>query len=309
MKVILILLAYCFLIVGAEAQVRTADADMRGLRASDFPRIIQLAENVYAYEDLMGEIGTSFAFTTNSLFVVTSEGVLVADAQGSIEKTQRMIDVIATITDQPIRYVVICADHMDHVAGNSAFPESAIFIAHPNSKAEIERLSNRAPIPVPTETVSENRHIMLGDTEFQISFLGRAHTGGDLVVYLPQTDILFTGEIFFNRLYHSVGGNRSGRPIEWIQTLKRVEAINAGVVVPGHGFVDKPDVLSEELVNFRHSLENLVSESTRLHDAGIPSASASRNMNLGEFQYWYRAVNNLPDAIEQVYRELDGDLD
>ena len=46
---------------------------------------------------------------------------------------------------------------------------------------------------------------MLGDTEFQISFLGRAHTGGDLVVYLPQTDILFTGEIFFNRLYPSVG--------------------------------------------------------------------------------------------------------
>jgi cyclase len=309
LKIILFFFAYCLLILSAEAQVRTADADMRGLRASDFPRIIQLAENVYAYEDLMGEIGTSFAFTTNSLFVVTSDGVLVADGQGSVEKTQRMIDEIATITEQPIRYVVICADHIDHVAGNSAFPESTIFLAHPNSKAEIERLSSRALIPVPMETVSENHHIMLGDTEFQVQFLGRAHTGGDLIVYLPQTNILFTGEIFFNRLYPSVGGNRSGRPTEWIQTLKRVESMNANIVVPGHGFVDAPDVLAEELVNFRHALENLVSESTRLHDTGIPSERASRSINLGEYQYWYRAVNNLPDAIDQVYRELDGGLE
>ena len=220
-----------------------------------------------------------------------------------------MISEIRSITDQPIRYVIICADHMDHVAGNTAFPASTTFIAHPTSQAEIQLLNNRVSIPVPTETVTDSRRLMLGDTEIRIEFLGRAHTGGDLVVYLPQTDILFTGEIFFNRLYPSVGGNRSGRPIEWIETLKRIEAINASIVVPGHGFVDSPSVLAEELVNFRRALENLVAESTRLYEAGVPSNRATRNMNLGEFQYWYRAVNNLPDAVDQVYRELNGELD
>lgn len=85
------------MILGAEAQVRTADAVMRGLRASDFPRIIPLAENVHAYEDLKAEIGTSFAFTTNSLFVVTSNGVLVADTQGSIicKLTKEQIDFLS----------------------------------------------------------------------------------------------------------------------------------------------------------------------------------------------------------------------
>jgi glyoxylase-like metal-dependent hydrolase (beta-lactamase superfamily II) len=147
MKVILLLSSFFLFMDTAEAQVRTADADVRGLRESDFPRITQLAKNVYAYEDLNGETGTSFAFTTNSLFVVTRDGVLVADAQGSVEKTQRMIDEIAAITEQPIRYVVICADHMDHVAGNSAFPESVIFIAHPDSKDEIKGLSTRVLMP------------------------------------------------------------------------------------------------------------------------------------------------------------------
>ncbi|MEY4933456.1 MAG: hypothetical protein RLZZ403_1776 [Pseudomonadota bacterium] len=294
--------------------VRTADADVRGFRANDFPRITQLADNVYAYEDLMGELGTSFAFTTNSLIVVTTQGVLVADAQGSVAKTKRMVEEIGKLTTQPIKYVVICADHMDHIAGNSAFPAGVTFIAHPTSKAVIERAAVRlaqngsAPIPVPQETVADRRTLALGSTEVQILFLGRAHTGGDLQVYLPKQNLLFMSEVFFNRLYPSVGGSKSARPIEWIETIKRSEALDAAFVVPGHGFVDSPAVLKEELVAFRRSLENVVAESRRLHAAKVPVDAAPRSINLGEFQYWYRAVNNVPDAIAQVYLELDGKL-
>jgi glyoxylase-like metal-dependent hydrolase (beta-lactamase superfamily II) len=311
------LMVAALLLSGAVVQgqvVRTADADVRGFRASDFPRITQLADNVYAYEDLMGELGTSFAFTTNSLIVVTSQGVLVADAQGSVAKTKRMIDEIGKLTTQPIKYVVICADHMDHIAGNSAFPAGVTFIAHPTSKAVIERAAARlaqngsAPIPVPQETVADKRTITLGGMEMQILFLGRAHTGGDLQLYLPRERLLFMSEVFFNRLYPSVGGSKSARPIEWIETIKKSEALAAKIVVPGHGFVDSQAVLQEELVAFRLSLENLVSESRRLHDAKVPAEAASRSINLGEFQYWYRAVNNVPDAIAQVYMELDGKL-
>ncbi len=298
-----------------DAQViRTADADVRGFRENDFPRITQVADNVYAYEDLMGELGTSFAFTTNSLIVVTSQGVLVADAQGSVAKTKRMVEEIGKLTTQPIKFVVICADHMDHIAGNSAFPAGVTFIAHPASKAVIERAAARlaqngsAPIPVPQETVTDRRTLTLGGMEMQVLFLGRAHTGGDLQIYLPRQRLLFMSEVFFNRLYPSVGGTKSARPIEWIETIKKSEALNAQSVVPGHGFVDSPGVLKEELVAFRQSLENLVAESRRLHDAKVPVEAASRSINLGEFQYWYRAVNNVPDAIAQVYLELDGKL-
>ena len=286
--------------------VRTADATVRGFTESDFPRLKKLAENVYAYEDLNGDITSNLAFTTNSLIVVTSAGVLVADGQGSVAKTKRMVDMIGRITTQPIRYVVICADHNDHVAGNGAFPANVTFIAHPTSKAVIER--QQGAIPVPQETVSDKRVLKMGDTEIQILFLGRAHTGGDLHVYLPREGILFMGEVFFNRLYPSVGGNRSGRPIEWLETVKKAEAMKARMYVPDHGFVDSPEVLAEELVNFRRALENLVSESRRLHAAKVPLETAYRNINLGEFQYWYRAANNMPDAVRQTYLEIDGKL-
>jgi cyclase len=302
--------------VAADAQiVRTADATVRGLRENDFPRLVTLAENVYAYEDLNGDLGSNLAFTTNSLIVVTPEGVVVVDGQGSVAKTRRLVERIRAITPQPIRYVIIGADHGDHIAGNSAFPAGVTFIAHPTSKGVIERLaaartpqSTAAPVPVPQETVADRRVLTLGGVEMQILFLGRAHTGGDLQVFLPRDGILFMSEVFFNRLYPSVGGNRSGRPIEWIETIKKAEAMGARVYVPNHGFVDSPDVLGEELVNFRRALENLVSESRRLHDAGVPLETAYRNINLGEFQYWYRAANNMPDAVRNVYLELDGQL-
>ena len=71
---------------------------------------------------------------------------------------------------------------------------------------------------------------------------------------------------------------------------------------------DSPRILREELTNFRRALENLVAESRRLHAAKVPLETAYRNINLGEFQYWYRAANNMPDALRQVYLELDGKL-
>jgi glyoxylase-like metal-dependent hydrolase (beta-lactamase superfamily II) len=299
--------------IGAQL-VRTADATVRGLRENDFPRLVKLAADVYAYEDLNGDLKGNLAFTTNSLIVITTDGVIVADGQGSVVKTKRLVDRIKTLTPQPIKYVIVGADHGDHVAGNSAFPADATFIAHPTSKAVIEAMAVRpqpigaGPMPVPQETVADKSVLKVGSTELQILFLGRAHTGGDLEVFLPRDGILWMSEVFFNRIYPSVGGNRSGRPIEWLETVKKAEALNARMYVPNHGFIDSPEVLNEEFVNFRRALENLVSEGRRLHDARVPLETAYRTINLGEFQYWYRAANNMPDAVRQIYAELDGQL-
>src|SRR6187455_604039 len=98
---------------------RTGDPAKRGYTDADFPRMQKLAEGVYSYEQLRSS-GTE-KFTTVSLFVVTSAGVLVADGQGSMQETQRMIDEIHKVTKQPITHLVIGSDHGDHTAGNAAF--------------------------------------------------------------------------------------------------------------------------------------------------------------------------------------------
>ncbi len=305
--------------------VRTGDVTVRGLTADDFPRVKRLAPNIYGYEELANPIDSSGAFTTNSLIVVTTDGVVVVDGQANETATRKLVETVATITPQPIRYVIIGADHADHVFGNAAFPPGVTFIAHPTSKAAIERIEAQrasrpaprrlvdrtagpvlgAPIPIPQETVADKRVLRVGDTELHILFLGRAHTGGDLEVFLPRDNLLWMSEVFFNRVFPSVGGGFTAHPTEWIETLKKAEAMRAAQYVPNHGFIDAPEVLNEEFLNFRRALERVVAEAKRLHAAGTPLEVAYRNVNLGEYQYWYRAANNMPDVVRKVYAEAD----
>jgi glyoxylase-like metal-dependent hydrolase (beta-lactamase superfamily II) len=77
--------------------------------------------------------------------------------------------------------------------------------------------------------------INLGGTEIQIRFLGRAHTGGDLSVYLPTEKILFMSEAFMNRIFPAM---RSAYPSEWVKTIEAAQKFDVTTFVPGHGFVD-----------------------------------------------------------------------
>ena len=184
------------------------------------------------------------------------------------------------------------------------------FIAHPFSKANLERqAANRRPEQpktiVPTETVDSKRVLNLGATEIHILFLGRAHTGGDLEVYLPRENILFMSEVFINRIFPSMA---NGYPSEWIATLKKAEDMHASVYVPAHGFIDAPQVLNEEMVNYRLAIERVMAEGKRLHDSGVPVDRAVEAANFGSFSDWTRVGDNAANALKRVYMELDGQL-
>ena len=228
--------------------------------------------------------------TTNSLIVVTSDGVLVVDGQGRTDQVERMVTEIGTLTTQPIRYVVVGSHHGDHTGGYTAFPDTATFIAHPTSQAALARAATRpargggpAQVVVPTETVEGRRVLNMGETEIQILHLGRAHTGGDLVVYLPAEKVLFMSESYLHRMFPSVAG---GYPSEWIEAIRRAEQMDVDFYVPGHGFVDDPGTLEAELGMFRQALETVVAEGTRLRAAGVSVEDAPAQANLGGFADW-----------------------
>ena len=279
--------------------IRTADPFARGYAVDDFPRVQELAPGVYAYEQLRS--AGDERFTTVSMFVVTDEGVLVADGQGSPEETRRLVETIGGITDQPVTHVVVCSDHGDHTAGNSEFPADARFYAHPTSRAALESAAG----VVPEEIVETSRSLTLGGTEVRILFLGRAHTGGDLVVHLPKEKILFMSEAYLHRVFPAM---RSAFPSEWIAMIEAAQAIDADVYVPGHGFVDSPAVLKAELEVFRQAVAQVVAEATRLHAAGLTLEEAVEQAEFGELETWSLRSSQAPRAIGRVYMELDGEL-
>ena len=277
--------------------IRTADYAVRGLKASDFPRTRQLADGVYSYEQIDP---TKRTVTVNNLIVITGDGVVVVEGQGTVDNVKRLVADIAALTPQPLKYVVIGSEHGDHIGGAAAFPQTATFLVHPNSKAALERRLGRT-----AETVGDKRILTLGGREIDVLFLGRAHTGGDLQVYLPRERILFMSEVFVNHIFPSMA---NGYPTEWVATLKKAEQLDPVWCVPAHGFVDDAAVLKEEERAFRGALERIIAEGKRLHDAGTDLENASASARLEPYDAWTRAANNAYAALKRVYMELDGEL-
>ncbi len=279
--------------------------------ADDLPRMTRLADGVYMYEHADP---TKAGVTANNLVVIGADAVLVADGQGTVENTGHLVAAIAAVTKTPIKYVIVGSEHGDHRGGDSAFPDTAVFIAHPSSKAALEkqavapaRRANAPPVVVPGETVSDSRTIDLGGgRQATVRFLGRAHTGGDLEVLLPKVRIAFMSEAFISGIFPSMA---NGFPTEWVEVLRRAEALDADVFVPAHGVMaSRAETSRAALAEYRQVIEQVIAEGRRLHDAGVAVADAPAKAQFGSRTALHRYAENVAGALGRVYLEIDGQL-
>ena len=297
--------AICVALTGVSlpAQVRTADPIKRGLQRTDFPRVVKLAENVYGYEAIRNP-----GFTTVSLFVVGANGVLLVDGQGNAAATDTMLQKIRTVTDKPLKWYVVGSDHGDHTGGNSALPAGVRWIVHPTSKAIMrlgDTVRSSAGVSTVTELKGEKESIDLGGITVDVLFLGRAHTGGDLMLHLPREKILFMSEAYLNRVFPAM---RSAYPSEWLRMVDRALAMDVERFVPGHGFIEEPAASREELQQYRDALNYVITEVKRLHATGVAVESAITAANWGQYKEWFIADQQAPIAVRRVYMEILGQL-
>lgn len=293
-------------VYGLRAQPRTADPAARGVPLRAFPRFVKLADHVYGYEEIRAP-----GFTTVSLIVIGRDGVLLADGQGSPSATRTLVDRIRSLTPLPIRWYVVGSDHGDHTAGNSELPADVRYVVHPASLAQLRRDSAAAPAerrvivpPLPMTGTSET--IDLGTTTVTVRFLGRAHTGGDLMVHLPKEQILFMSEAYLNRVFPAM---RSAYPTEWVRTIDAALTLeNVRWFIPGHGFIEEPLASREELATFRDAITQVINEVRQMKTRGLTLEQALTRASWGDLARWFLADQQGPVAIRRVWAELDGTL-
>src|SRR5688500_17908098 len=280
------------MVVPSRAQVRTADPEKRGFKLSEFPRVIKLADNVYGYEEIRNP-----GFTTVSLFVVGNDGVLIADGQGSPAATQTMLNHIAKVTTKPVKWYIVGSDHGDHTAGNSVLPKDITFIVSKASAAQM-KLAEQA-------LTSDRQSVNVGGIEVQAIFAGRAHTGGDLLVYLPKQKILFMSEVYLNRVFPAM---RSAYPSEWVAVSDKALEMDVERFVPGHGFIEAPKASREELIEYQKAMRDVIDEVKRLHKLGLPADEAAKQANWGPYKEWFLVEQQGPIAVRKIYEEIEGKL-
>jgi len=236
--------------------------------------------------DLQQFAEDTYAFTNGgyvSLFIVTDAGVIATDpgSQQGPERAEAYRAAIASVTDQPVRYLIYSHDHADHATGGAVFADTATFISHQNAVEKLAAL-NDPRTPVPEIAFTDQLSIELGGTTIELIYTGRNHSDNSIVLLYPERRLLFAIDFIpVNRLpYQDLGDSY---PDEWIESLRWIEEnLDFDTLVPGHPPLPgtKADV-----TKMREYLEDL-----------IAAVQAAQEQDLAD---------NSPEMVEAVRAELE----
>ena len=201
------------------------------------------------------EIGPGlFAFTAegdpNTGVVVGDDSVMVIDTQATPAMAQKVIDCIRSKTDKPIKHVVLSHYHAVRVLGASAYEPSEVLASDLTRQMIVERgqqdwdseygrfprlfaAADSIPgLTWPTMTFATSMSLWLGKREVRLMHLGRGHTMGDIVAWVPDANVMFSGDLVE---FHSACYCGDAHLKDWPRTLDRIAAFKPDALVPGRG--------------------------------------------------------------------------
>ena len=209
--------------------------------------------------------GGAYAYTAegdpNSGVVVGDDAVMVLDTQATPIMAQDVIGRIRGVTDKPIRYVVLTHYHAVRVLGASAYGATHVIASQDTRDLIVERgeqdyasevgrfprlfraVESIPGLTWPNVTFRGEMRVWLGRTEVQLLQLGRGHTKGDTVAWLPASEVLFSGDLVE---FGATPYTGDAYLTDWPATLDRLAALNPQALVPGRGDArDRPRQLPD----------------------------------------------------------------
>ncbi len=274
----------------------------------------QLGPDVYAVID-----GPERKALSNAGFVIGDDGVLVIDSLFTPDAAQALVAEIRKLTPKPIRYVVNTHYHADHTGGDQVLRDAgAIIIAHKNVRGWVrvnninlfgdritpELKARVEALPLPDVTTDKDLTIWLGSRKVVVSTV-LGHTGGDLIVSVPDAKVLFAGDM----LWRKVAPNLIDGSVEqWATTAGNfVSAPDAAATrfVPGHGDVaDAKDV--SEFRAYLLELKKRVSEGRKagLKDDALVQDVAPKMR--ARFADWTISDRSIAAEVRYMNAELAG---
>lgn len=260
--------------------------------------IHQVTAGVYAHFGQVAQTTPDNAGDIANLGVIVGrDAVAVVDTGGSVTVGLALRSAIRALTDKPVRYVINTHEHPDHVFGNAAFADEAIFVGHHNLPEELQKRGDfylqsfreqlgaeaiaQVRIIPPSMLVASELQLDLGDRALRLTaWSPAAHTNCDLTVLDERSGVLFAGDLVFLQHIPVIDGSLPG----WLAVLDRLAKVPAQVVVPGHGRLTAPwpAALDDE----RRYLTALAQDARRLIAAGTPMAAAVPQIGQTERGHW-----------------------
>ena len=271
------------------------------------PRVQEVGDRVFAYIQPEGTW-----WINNTGFLVGERGVVSVDACATVRRTRAYLDAIAEVTPRPVRTLINTHHHGDHTFGNHLFTGATI-VGHEATRTGILDWGEPRSAPFWSEvdwgevvleppflTYTDAVTVWSDDLRADVRHVGiPAHTTNDSIVWLPERELLFSGDLLFNGgTPFLVQGSVTGA----IQVLEEVvKPLGARTIVPGHGPVSGPELIDDVLGYLRF----VRSAAREGRDAGLTPLETARELDLGPYAELgdrERIVGNL----HRAYAELDG---
>jgi glyoxylase-like metal-dependent hydrolase (beta-lactamase superfamily II) len=241
--------------------------------------------------------GELYRFRNNnhySVFAVTPAGIIATDPIDAAAAEWLKAELKQRF-NQPVRYLVYSHDHRDHIAGGQVFADTAIVVAHENAKTAI--VNEKRPTAAPNLTFNERMVVELGGTVVELIYTGRNHSDNSIVMHFPKERVLFAVDFIPVNAVAFRDFPDAYMP-DWIDSLKRVEAMDFDVLAPGHGPLGK----KEDVRKFRDYLEDLRGQVTRLAREGKSVEETKQLINLSKYESWGSYKDFAPLNVEGMYR-------
>jgi glyoxylase-like metal-dependent hydrolase (beta-lactamase superfamily II) len=238
------------------------------------------------------------AYDVNVGLIAGESGLVVVDTNSSIELAETTLAATRRISSAPIVAAVNTHAHFDHVLGNAVFSAAgAGLIAHEQAALAI------TDSQVPERTFSSALALDLGDRVLELIHPGRGHTDGDIVIRVPDADVLFAGDLVEGHLNEDLvepsavpGFGPDCFPMDWPTSLDLVLSLTTASshVVPGHA-----SVVDQDFVYSQRAAIGVVAETIRdLVSRGVPIGQA---LEAGDWPY---PRQDMANAVRRGYEQL-----
>lgn len=281
-------------------------------------RFEAVAPGLYAFiGEKSGRTYENEGLNANIGLVVTADGALLIDSGASFQGARKIHESVKQVTKQPVKWVINTGGQDHRWLGNAYFiGQGAEVIAHANAKADLqkrggdhiaalkpelkEKLDGTVPT-LPTRWLSGNDETLsLGGTTVQVIHRGGAHTPGDVMVWLPQQRVVFSGDVVYvDRMLGVIPVSHTGR---WLESFAALEALQPARIVPGHGQVcDLPLAQAQT----RDYLKNLRAHMKQAVDAGQDISAAIKAFDAKPWMGLLNAAELHPGNASRTYLELE----
>jgi glyoxylase-like metal-dependent hydrolase (beta-lactamase superfamily II) len=276
------------------------------------------------------EIGRGlYAFTAegdpNSGIIVGDDSVMVVDAQATPVMALEVIERVRKVTDKPIKYVLLSHYHAVRVLGASAYTDAEILASDSTRDLIVERgqqdkdseigrfprlfqaVESIPGLTWPTITFPKPMSVWLGKREVRIMHLGRGHTAGDVVAYVPDANVVFSGDLVE---YHSACYCGDAHFADWPGTLDNLAKFKANALVPGRGAaLASSQKVSEGIDMTRDFLSTLYGSAKDSVAKGLTlkqAFDAARKVMDPKFASFAIYEHCLPFNVSRAYDEAKG---